>query len=435
MFMPPADTYGRGRSYEERVCFPLEHGLDERLVLQTADRRSARQSDRQPGNTVKVYVVLIAMIPKPVDCPVPTGLASANSSINEMPPLVRQMASDDNLSIEEAVVTDLDFCDSVVGGPTSTFLKNTGLIVDLAGGVTVGVSSPADLDGDVTIGVSSPADLAGDIAVAVTSPTDLNKNITIGVVLSAVAEVASSADIAEVASSADLAEVASSADLDLTGDVTVGVMSSAVAEAASLADLAEVASSADLAGDFTVGVTSLAGPASVVTGGVAFQEECEIPSGSVRDYDDYFYDASLMTINRTISTMMIRVILIVTLVCMALLGEIIMSCILICMGHNDCGVYCVSRGDVGVVPYWSEDEEGDVYEGDVALHRAGSDKPVDGLGYCVISTFGPGGPYDEEGDVSEGDVSMHRTGVIGSDVPWLECPACNALTWVITVTE
>ena len=31
---------------------------------------------------------------------------------------------------------------------------------------------------------------------------------------------------------------------------------------------------------------------------------------------------------------------------------------------------------------------------------------------------------------------VHRhTGVIGSDVPWLECPACNALTWVITVTE
>ena len=25
--------------------------------------------------------------------------------------------------------------------------------------------------------------------------------------------------------------------------------------------------------------------------------------------------------------------------------------------------------------------------------------------------------------------------LIGSDVPWLECPACNALTWVITVTE
>ena len=30
---------------------------------------------------------------------------------------------------------------------------------------------------------------------------------------------------------------------------------------------------------------------------------------------------------------------------------------------------------------------------------------------------------------------MSSTGVIGSDVPWLECPACNALTWVIAVTE
>ena len=31
--------------------------------------------------------------------------------------------------------------------------------------------------------------------------------------------------------------------------------------------------------------------------------------------------------------------------------------------------------------------------------------------------------------------SVGGAGVIGSDVPWLECPACNALTWVITVTE
>ena len=29
---------------------------------------------------------------------------------------------------------------------------------------------------------------------------------------------------------------------------------------------------------------------SVVTTGVALQEECEIPSGAVCDYDDYFYD-------------------------------------------------------------------------------------------------------------------------------------------------
>ena len=28
-----------------------------------------------------------------------------------------------------------------------------------------------------------------------------------------------------------------------------------------------------------------------------------------------------------------------------------------------------------------------------------------------------------------------NNGVIGSDVPWLACPASNALTWAITVTE
>ena len=28
-----------------------------------------------------------------------------------------------------------------------------------------------------------------------------------------------------------------------------------------------------------------------------------------------------------------------------------------------------------------------------------------------------------------------KPGIIGSNVPWLDCPASNALTWVITVTE
>ena len=83
---------------------------------------------------------------------------------------------------------------------------------------------------------------------------------------SAVAGVASSTNIAEVASSTDLAEVASSADL------------------------AEVASLADLAGNVTVGVTSLADPASAVTTVAVFQEKCDVPSGLVCDYDDYFYD-------------------------------------------------------------------------------------------------------------------------------------------------
>ena len=30
---------------------------------------------------------------------------------------------------------------------------------------------------------------------------------------------------------------------------------------------------------------------------------------------------------------------------------------------------------------------------------------------------------------------LTNAGVIGSDVPWLDCLASNALTWVITVTE
>ena len=39
------------------------------------------------------------------------------------------------------------------------------------------------------------------------------------------------------------------------------------------------------------------------------------------------------------------------------------------------------------------------------------------------------------GDVIIGITGHVCSGVIGSDVPWLDCPACNALTWVITVTE
>ena len=38
-------------------------------------------------------------------------------------------------------------------------------------------------------------------------------------------------------------------------------------------------------------------------------------------------------------------------------------------------------------------------------------------------------------EITGEEKKLCRTGVIGSDVPWLECPACNALTWVITVTE
>ena len=43
-------------------------------------------------------------------------------------------------------------------------------------------------------------------------------------------------------------------------------------------------------------------------------------------------------------------------------------------------MYCASWGDVEVVSYWSRDEEGDMYEGDVAMTLAGSDVLVDRLG-------------------------------------------------------
>ena len=155
---------------------------------------------------------------------------------------------------------------------------------------------------------------------------DLAGDISVGVISSAVAEATSLADIAEVASSANLAEVASSADL------------------------AEVASPADLAGDVTVGVMSIADPAGVV--------RCEVPCGSVCDYflyghydnkPDYFdyddpgdYD-SYPNVYGFVGP-----------------DNYELYHDLHGPGHgpHDCGVYCASRGDIGVVPYWSGDEKG-----------------------------------------------------------------------------
>ena len=51
-------------------------------------------------------------------------------------------------------------------------------------------------------------------------------------------------------------------------------------------------------------MTSLAEPAGDVTAGVAFREECEVPSGSVSDYDD------IMKMDQTILTMIIWVLII-----------------------------------------------------------------------------------------------------------------------------
>ena len=82
---------------------------------------------------------------------------------------------------------------------------------------------------------------------------------------------------------------------NLAEDATVDVASSAVAEVASSAERAEVASSADLAGDMTVSVLSPADPASVVTAGVTFREECGDGVGVLCDYNcvcDEFTEAA-----------------------------------------------------------------------------------------------------------------------------------------------
>ena len=130
-----------------------------------------------------------------------------------------------------------------------------------------------------------------------------------GVVSPAVAEVASLADIADVASLAGIAKVAS---LD---DVTEVVSLADFAEVASLADIAEVGSSAKFSGCATIGVTSSVDTVNVVTTGVAFQEKCDVPSGLVCDYYDYFYE------NPDYFDLMIQVIFIVTPMCMASLNQ------------------------------------------------------------------------------------------------------------------
>ena len=293
----------------------------------------------------------------------------------------------------------VNYCHSVVGGPTSAFLSGADGIVDLAGDVTVGVSSPANLAGGVTIevtsladaGVASPADLAGGVTIEVTSPAD--------------AGVASPADLAEVASSADLAGDITISVLslaDLAGGVTIEVASPADAGVASPVDLAEVASSADLAGNVTVGVTFLSDPVSVVTDGMTFQEKWDVLSGSVYDCDDHcdnrlaYFDYDELGDFDCYSDEYGVV-----------EPEIMVSLYHDLHGPDDCGVYCVSRGDTGVTPYWTGVEECDVYEGDVALPRTGSDEPFNSV--IRTSPPGSGGPGDEHSDIYGSVVALHWT--------------------------
>ena len=58
---------------------------------------------------VKVSVVMIDVIPEPVGIPVPTGLAGAQNSTDNMPHLIQQMKSADDISADEDVVADSQF--------------------------------------------------------------------------------------------------------------------------------------------------------------------------------------------------------------------------------------------------------------------------------------------------------------------------------------
>ena len=88
----------RGGTYDEHVCFALAQEPVGQPVHRPAHRWLTRQSDRLV-DAVKVSAVMIDMIP--VDNRVTTGLTGAMNSVNyNMPPLVQQMTSEDDLSAD-----------------------------------------------------------------------------------------------------------------------------------------------------------------------------------------------------------------------------------------------------------------------------------------------------------------------------------------------
>ena len=90
------------------------------------------------------------------------------------------MPSEDDLSAHKEIVADQEFCDTFVGGPTPTTLMIAGLIVDLAGDVSVGVALSADLAEVATVGEASSTDLAEVVTVGVESSADLAEVVTVG---------------------------------------------------------------------------------------------------------------------------------------------------------------------------------------------------------------------------------------------------------------
>ena len=131
-----------------------------------------QQSDGQHIEAVKVSSVLVDVTPELMEEPVPTGTTGDDGNTDYMPPMAWQAVLGDVLSMKREVVPGVVCCDSVVGGPTSTFavgVTSMATPADLAGGVTVRVATPA------IAGVASLADLAGGVTVRVASQADAGR--------------------------------------------------------------------------------------------------------------------------------------------------------------------------------------------------------------------------------------------------------------------
>ena len=63
------------------MYLPLAQESVEQPVPRSARRRSTRQTDRKLDGEIKVFALMIDVIPEPVDIPVPTGFSGAKKSI------------------------------------------------------------------------------------------------------------------------------------------------------------------------------------------------------------------------------------------------------------------------------------------------------------------------------------------------------------------
>ena len=122
----------RGSGSEGQDCFPLMQGLVQRPVPRPDDDRPSGQSGRPQVEVVKVSAVLVDATLDLVDILALAGEAGADGGAGDRPPFVRK-----------AAWADLDYYDSMVGGPTFTFLDGAEGIVHLAGDAAVGVMSSA----------------------------------------------------------------------------------------------------------------------------------------------------------------------------------------------------------------------------------------------------------------------------------------------------